>query len=142
MNKKKQISRREAVIAFFAKFFGKKEVPAPVLNPDEKINVRVHRLDEEGEYMHSALGITQERAHEIGMLVAKQLKEGNNCAVGVMEEASKDLTHPNEIVLAVWILRTEIDKMKGPMGGMIGFVIEDIMKDIKKRRKDRGQEED
>ena len=139
MNKMKQISKREAVIAFFSKFFGKKK--APVLNPDEKINVRVHRLDEEGQFMHTALGITEERAHEIGILIAKQLKEGNNCAVGVMEEVSKDLNHPNEIVMATWIMKTEIDKMKNPMGGMMAFVIDDIVKDIKKRRKDKGNEE-
>lgn len=143
MNKKKTTFKEAftALVDRFLNFFKKKKV-SQLLNPNENISVRVYRIDEESPYMHSALGITEERAAQIGRMIGEQFNKNNNCAVGVMEVISKDLKHPNEVVLATWIMKCEIDKMKSPMaaGGFMRFIIEDIVEDIKKRRKSKGDD--
>jgi len=131
----KNQSIKKAAVALYNRFFGKKD--EKVLNTEERIKVQVYKLDPDAIHMHSALGILEPRAKEISLMLGQEInKMGERvCAVAVMEEVSKSLTHPNELVLATWIMKSRLDRMDSPSGGgVMALVLGDILRDLNKKR--------
>lgn len=90
------------------------------------INVQVHKLNDEAEYIHSAMGISDERSDEIAKMCRKGIID-HKCVINVLQDVSKHLTHPNELVFATWVTRNAMDKGKSP--------IHDFMEIIMSRKK-------
>jgi hypothetical protein len=98
---------RKSFIASFKKMFEKKLAVLPVA--DEKGSVQVHRLNDDTEYIHEALGINDTRVDQIGKMCRKSMIDHKD-TVSCMIDISKQLTHPNELFFATWVLRNVIQE--------------------------------
>lgn len=96
----------KSLIAFLGSMFKKKLTPLPV---DEKGSVKIHRLNDDTEYIHQALGIPDKRVDEIGKLCRKSIID-HKYTVSCMVDISQHLTHPNELFFATWVLRNVIQE--------------------------------
>ena len=113
---------KKSIIAFLKKIFEKKLEKLPVT--DEKGSVQVHRLNDNSEYIHESLGISDERVDEIGRMCRKSIIDHKD-TVSCMVEVSKQLTHPNELFFATWVLRNVIQEQNT---GHIGAIIHKIIR--------------
>ena len=98
---------KKSILAFFGKMFGKKLEVLP--NIDEKGSVKIHRLNDDTEYIHEALGIDNDRVEEIGKMCRKSIIDHKDI-VSCMVDISKNLTHPNELFFATWVLRNVVEE--------------------------------
>jgi ferric iron reductase protein FhuF len=98
---------KTSFIAFFRKMFEKKLAVLPVA--DERGSVEIRRLNDNTDYIHEALGINEARVDEIGKMCRKAIIDHKD-TVSCMLEISKNLTHPNELFFATWVLRNVIQE--------------------------------
>lgn len=113
---------KKSILAFFGKMFGKKLEALPVA--DQKGSVQIHRLNDDTDYIHEALGINNARVEEIGKMCRKSIIDHKD-TVSCMVDISKNLTHPNELFFATWVLRNVIQEESQ---GSIGAILHKIFK--------------
>lgn len=101
--------------------------PVKKLDSKDRVNVNVYKLDSEAIYLHIALGITEERCEEIGKLIKKNFVD-ETCAVAIMEKISPTLSHPNELMLATWMLSKHLEREASSITGSISGLLERIMR--------------
>lgn len=113
---------KKSIIAFFKRMFEKKLEKLPVT--DQKGSAQIHRLNDDTEFIHQALGISDARVEEIGKMCRKSIIDHKD-TVSCMVDISKELTHPNELFFATWVLRNVIEEQSRDH---IGAVIHKIFR--------------
>lgn len=89
--------------------------------------VRVVEPEEDGDNLHTALGVTLERFEELLAMVRKSINDNNN-TVDVMEDISGKAKHANEFFLMNVMMMKEINRMQSG-GGILGAIIAASLKD-------------
>lgn len=105
---------------WISQLFSKKETP--VVLPDYKEYVTIKIINDEDESIAGTLGISEERKNELYEITKTALVNENITLI--LAEASKYVTHPNELAFVSFLIGHKIGKNDhDPFRGIIGAII-------------------
>jgi len=89
---------------------------------EPKDYLKILQIDDETESMAEALGITEDRHHELAKAAVTAYK-GTHKFSAAMEMASMEAKHANELGYLVFLLGDIRANMQNPMGGIIKMIL-------------------
>lgn len=95
------------------KQFLKRLFKRTVVLPKTQSSMEVLIVDEDVEYLHEALGISEERCKELGKKITFCLQTYNSKLMAY-KELSKICNHPNELAFAIQAFEASISANKNP----------------------------
>ena len=120
-NKKSQSEKK----SWISQLFSKKETP--IVLPDYQDYLTVKIIDDADETITGTLGITLERKKEL-YEITKSACDNENITK-ILVEASKNVTHPNELAFVCFLVGHRLGKEENdPFRGIIGAIIRDTQR--------------
>ena len=105
---------------WISQLFSKKETPVTLPNYQDYLTVKI--IDDEDESITGTLGITDKRKNELYEITKTALVNENITLI--LAEASKYVTHPNELAFVSFLIGHKIGKNDhDPFRGIIGAII-------------------
>jgi methyl coenzyme M reductase subunit C-like uncharacterized protein (methanogenesis marker protein 7) len=115
-NKKSQSEKK----SWISQLFSKKETP--IVLPDYQDYLTVKIIDDADETITGTLGITLERKKELYEITKSACVNEN--ITKILVEASKNVTHPNELAFVCFLVGHRLGKEENdPFRGIIGAII-------------------
>lgn len=115
-NKKLQSKKKN----WISQLFSKRETP--VVLPDYQDYLTVKIIDDADETITGTLGITIERKKELYEITKSACVNEN--ITTILVEASKNVTHPNELAFVCFLVGHRLGKEENdPFRGIIGAII-------------------
>ena len=115
-NKKLQSKKKN----WISQLFSKRETP--VVLPDYQDYLTVKIIDDADETITGTLGITIERKKELYEITKSACVNEN--ITTILVEASKNVTHPNELAFVSFLVGNKLGKeANDPFRGVIGAII-------------------
>ena len=120
-NKKSQSEKK----SWISQLFSKKETP--IVLPDYQDYLTVKIIDDADETITGTLGITLERKKELYEITKSACVNEN--ITKILVEASKNVTHPNELAFVCFLVGHRLGKEENdPFRGIIGAIIRDTQR--------------
>ena len=115
-NKKSQLKKKN----WISQLFSKKETPIVLLDYQDYLTVKI--IDDADETITGTLGITPERKEELYEITKSACVNEN--ITKILVEASKNVTHPNELAFVCFLVGHRLGKEENdPFRGIIGAII-------------------
>jgi|688.fasta_scaffold552187_3 hypothetical protein len=115
-NKKLQSKKKN----WISQLFSKKETPVTL--PDYQDYLTVKIIDDADDTITGTLGITPERKSELYAITKTAC--ANESITNILAEASKGVTHPNELAFVCFLVGHRLGKEENdPFKGIIGAIM-------------------